>query len=130
MQGPSVTFFKRASAEQKKYAWLFYKYLTNTDNSASYSFLTGYSPVRTSSYSSSNYDQYDETTMSNTKYQLIHEVSQLAVTITNDYFVSPAFKGSTAARDEMNKILAAVCNNGTSVADAFQNALTACVFAS
>lgn len=129
MQGPSVTFFKRATSEQKKYAWLLYKYLTNTDNSASYSFLTGYSPVRTSSYTSAYYDQYEESTMKDTKYELVHKVSQLATTITNDYFTSPAFKGSTAARDAMNGILAAVCNNGTAVDVAFQNALTACVFA-
>jgi multiple sugar transport system substrate-binding protein len=129
MQGPSITLFKRATDAEKKYAWLFYKYITNTDNSASYSFLTGYNPVRTSSYSSKFYDQYDEGTMKGTKYELVHQVSQLANTITNDYYVSPAFKGSTAARDQMNGILAAVCNNGTSVEDAFSAALTACVFA-
>src|SRR5574344_637260 len=129
MQGPSVTLFKRATDQEKHYAWLLYKYLTNTDNSASYSFLTGYNPVRTSSYSSKFYDQYDAATMNNTKYQLVHEVSQLANTLTNDYYVSPAFKGSSAARDQMNGILAAVCNNKTSVDDAFSAALTACVFA-
>jgi multiple sugar transport system substrate-binding protein len=129
MQGPSITLFKRASEQEKHYAWLLYKYLTNTDNSASYSFLTGYNPVRTSSYSSKYYDQYNADTMANTKYQLVHEVSQLANTLTNDYYVSPAFKGSTAARDQMNGILASVCNNNTSVDDAFSAALTACVFA-
>ena len=129
MQGPSVTFFKRSSEEQKKYSWLFYKYLTNTDNSASYSFLTGYQPVRQSSYESDYYDMYDERTMSGTKYQLIHEVTQFIPNIKNDYYASPAFHGSSAARKEMDALLANVCNKGTSVDDAFRNALTNCVFA-
>lgn len=129
MQGPSMCFFKRASQEQKKYAWLFYKYLTNTDNSASYSFLTGYQPVRTSSFSSPYYDEFKEGQDEGTKYELIHKVTQFLPQVKDDYFTSPAFEGSTAARDQMEGLLAAVCNNGTSVDKAFEDAETNCVFA-
>ncbi len=128
MQGPSMCFFKRASEEQKKYAWLFYKYLTNTDNSASYSYLTGYQPVRESSYESEYYDQYDESLDAGTKYELIHQVTEFIPTIKDHYFTSPAFEGSTAARAEMEGLLAAVCNNGTPVETAFEDALTNCIF--
>jgi len=49
-QGPNIGIFQKASANEKLFAWLFIKYLTNTDNTALWAMNTGYLPVRLSAY--------------------------------------------------------------------------------
>lgn len=51
-QGPNIGIFSAASTAEKLYAWLFIKYLTNTDNTAKWAMSTGYLPVRLSAYTS------------------------------------------------------------------------------
>ena len=49
-QGPSLTFFDKADVDENYASWLFYKFLTNTENSASLAVNTSYFPIRESSY--------------------------------------------------------------------------------
>jgi multiple sugar transport system substrate-binding protein len=51
LQGPSLTIFKKNNPQQTIAAWLFTKFITNTVNSARYSRLSGYAPIRHSSFS-------------------------------------------------------------------------------
>lgn len=51
-QGPNIGIFGNASSAEKLYAWLFIKFLTNTDNTAKWAMDTGYLPVRLSAYTS------------------------------------------------------------------------------
>jgi len=51
-QGPNIGIFSSASSAEKLYAFLFIKFLTNTDNTARWAMNTGYLPVRLSAYSS------------------------------------------------------------------------------
>jgi multiple sugar transport system substrate-binding protein len=51
-QGPNIGIFKNASSAERLYAWLFIKYLTNTDNTARWAMDTGYLPARLSAYTS------------------------------------------------------------------------------
>ena len=51
-QGPNIGIFSSASSAEKLYAWLFLKYLIETDNTAKWAMNTGYLPARLSSYSS------------------------------------------------------------------------------
>lgn len=51
-QGPNIGIFSNASANEKLFAWLFIKYLTDTDNTAKWAMSTGYLPVRLSAYTS------------------------------------------------------------------------------
>ncbi len=51
-QGPNIGIFKNASTDEKLFAWLFIKYLTNAENTARWSMDTGYLPVRLSAYTS------------------------------------------------------------------------------
>lgn len=50
-QGPSLVLFRNAKTEVEKYTFDFYKFLTNTDNSAGLAATTGYFPIRQSSNS-------------------------------------------------------------------------------
>lgn len=51
-QGPNIGIFSNASSSEKLYAWLFIKYLLDTDNTAKWAMSTGYLPVRLSAYTS------------------------------------------------------------------------------
>ncbi|MDP3130350.1 MAG: extracellular solute-binding protein [Bacillota bacterium] len=51
-QGPNIGIFKDTSSAERIYAWLFIKYLTNTDNTARWAMDTGYLPARLSAYTS------------------------------------------------------------------------------
>jgi len=51
-QGPNIGIFKSATSAERIFAWLFIKYLTNTDNTARWAMDTGYLPARLSAYTS------------------------------------------------------------------------------
>jgi len=51
-QGPNIGIFKKASTNEKLFAWLFIKYITTAENTALWAMDTGYLPVRLSAYSS------------------------------------------------------------------------------
>ncbi len=51
-QGPNIGIFSNASRVEKLYAWLFIKFLIETDNTARWAMDTGYLPARISAYES------------------------------------------------------------------------------
>jgi multiple sugar transport system substrate-binding protein len=126
-QGPSITFFKRSSLKSKYAAWLFYKWISNTNNSAAYALLNGYEPVRNSSYGTSAYKtmlSYQE----DDKLLVFAKVAAVTKTMENSYFTSPVFVGSAKAREEVGALLSSVLSGNKTVDQAFQDALTACVY--
>ena len=130
-QGPSITFFKRSSLKEKYAAWLFYKWITNTDNSAEYALLTGYEPVRNSSYETDAYKEMLATPVdpdSDDKTMLFAAVANTTVTMKKSYFSSPVFVGSSKARDAVGEIFPAVALNEKTIDEAFDEALKRCVF--
>jgi multiple sugar transport system substrate-binding protein len=58
IQGTNVSVFNTASDEQKLAAWLYIKFLINTENTAYWAMQTGYLPVRTSASNSDVYKQF------------------------------------------------------------------------
>lgn len=127
-QGPAVTFFKRSSLKSKYAAWLFYKWVTNTDNSAAYALASGYEPVRNSSYLTPAYQTMLNYTADD-KTLLFSKVARVTKTMEDYYFSSPVFVGSAKARTEVGKMLASVLLGEKTVDKAFSDALTACVYA-
>lgn len=128
-QGPSICFFKRATQVEKYAAWLFYKFISNTYNSAVYSVLTGYSPVRKSSFQSVPFLNYITDITKTGKEKLVQQTLEFNENLKEYYFVSPAFKGSSTARKEMDGIIANVFLGTKTVEQAFNDALTNCIFA-
>ncbi len=99
-QGPSICFFKKGTAEQKTAAWNFYKFITRAFNTAAYGVLTGYEPVRRSSFTLPQYEEYIAGD------SLQARVSRVTATIQEDqYLFSPVFVGSAVAREEVGNIL-------------------------
>jgi len=131
MQGPSVCFFNRATATEKLASWLFYKFITNTKNSAVWSVLTGYNPVRTSSFTDDVYTTGRETSGSKGLVKKVADfLADPAVGYSDMYYTSPAFKGSSTARVEMGNLMGAVMLGTKDVDTAFSDAMSNCVFAS
>ena len=130
-QGPSITFFKNSkiSDEQIKASWKFYKHITNTNNSAAYSILTGYEPVRESSYES---DQYQAHLNGESGVDPLYtKVANLTATdaVKQAYFFSPVFVGSSVARQQVGGIITQVMLGEKDVDTAFNDAKTETVFA-
>ena len=126
-QGPSICFFKNAkiSEEQTKTAFEFYKFLTNPENSAAYSILTGYEPVRSSSYETDIYKAH-----LNAEVQTIFtKVANITTTLQDDYFTSPAFKGSATARIQAGGILTQYLLGTKTLDKAYSDAMTNCQLA-
>lgn len=141
-QGPSICFFKRAKAAEKLAAWKFYVHITNTINTANYSISTGYEPVRTSAYSTDSYGAYiaaggnmnEEETAFINKLENDNNLLATAAKCTSTfypadrYFSSPIFPGSGTARDAVGGIFSTVFLDKSTIDQAFENALTACIF--
>ncbi len=122
-QGPSLTFFDKADVEENWASWLFYKFLTNTDNSASLAVNTSYFPIRTSSYES---DEVTALTTAAASYEAnvddyvanggdaanayTGQVLNLNTQYTEDedYFVSDVFDESSDARTAIGSVIEAV----------------------
>ncbi len=124
MQGPSICFMSDSTLSQRVGAWLFYKFITNTHNSAIWSSQTGYNPVRTSSFADSAYG----TSTSN----LVNTVLQFAGTgssYADWYYTSPSFKGSSAARTQVTNLMSGVLTGTKTVDQAFEDAYQNCLFA-
>lgn len=103
-QGPSICLFKKQDTQEVAAAWLFSKFLTsNVKFQAKCSMNNGYTPAIQSIKDNSTYKGFLDKADGN-KYLQASAV-QLTMEMKNYYFVSPAFNGSSAARDEMATLM-------------------------
>ena len=116
MQGPSMAFLKHKDASNKPdknrmlASWLFYKHMTNVENALDWALSANYMPIRQSGYDSDIYKEIsDPSTVENPKSfdALIARVNKLLPSLADGYYSSPAFKGSNAARDNVDKLVSA-----------------------
>jgi multiple sugar transport system substrate-binding protein len=127
-QGPSAFIFKRATADQKYAAWLFYKYITNSSNSAYWSSKTGYNPVRTSSYSSSVWTEFKNSSTSGSNKLIFDTLEFIKTNYVDSLFTSPAFVGSDVARTSVGGLVTNVLLGTKDVNTAFEDAIAQCLF--
>ncbi len=105
-QGPSVVMFQDSNPQEVVASWLFVKYLTTTvEFQAEFSMTSGYAPVLKSvdqvpAYADflANANGGDNITALSTK---------VALQQKDAYYVSPAFNGSSTARDEVGGLMTA-----------------------
>jgi len=126
-QGPSICMFDKANQQEEIASWLFLKHLT-TDVKAQSSFAkaSGYIPSYLEAQQSEEYQAYLEGASGTSKNGVTALAAKVAVEQSDKYFTSPAFVGSSQARDEVGKIIINVLG-GTKVEDAFNDALQACI---
>ena len=103
-QGPSICLFKKQDTREVAAAWLFAKFLTsNVKFQAKCSMNNGYTPAVQSVKDNSVYANFLANADGN-KYLQASAVN-LTIEMKDYYFVSPAFNGSSAARDKMAELM-------------------------
>ena len=131
-QGPSVCIFKKKDNQEVIASWLFVKYLTTSvEFQAEFGLTSGYLPVL-------------DTVSTNEQYAAMLELAngyeglpQLSTKVCLDqadaYYTSPAFNGSSVAREEVGKLMQVCLLIGANVADvdgeikkAFEAAIAEC----
>jgi multiple sugar transport system substrate-binding protein len=133
-QGPSLCILKgKDTTDQQVLAsWLFTKFLcTNVDFQAEFSMTSGYMPVLKSVTENENYAAWLNS--ANGYENLVATCVKVGIEGRNDYFVSPAFNGSSAARVQVGSLLVESISTKTDNVDAllksaFQDALDECEF--
>ena len=136
-QGPSLCILKGANTtdQQVLASWLFVKFLcTNIEFQAEFSMTSGYMPVIKSVTENENYKAWLE--KGNGYEYLVAKCVQVGIDGRDDYFVSPAFNGSSKAREQAGALLLK-CLSGDAaddaavdklINDAFQEALDECEY--
>ena len=103
-QGPSLCIFKDSNPQEVVASWLFVKFLTtNVEFQAAFSMASGYAPVIQSVQNNEVYKQWLD--KANGYNNLTAMSVKLALSQSNAYFVSPAFNGSSAARDQVGILM-------------------------
>ncbi len=131
-QGPSLCIFKDENPQEVVASWLFVKFLTsNLEFQAAFSMKSGYAPVIQSVQQNDAYKTWLE---KGNGYNGMTALSvKLALSQSNAYYVSPAFNGSSTARDEVGKLMQdALVYKGEDVdaqiALLFKNAIDECEY--
>lgn len=103
-QGPSLVLFKKTNPQEQAAAWLWAKFMTTTVAlQAEFSMTSGYAPVINSVEQNTVYANFLASADGNAKLQASCVKQCLAQ--KDAFFVSPAFNGSSAARDAVGILL-------------------------
>ena len=119
-QGPSLCIFDSENKQEVVASWLFVEFLTTSSAfQAEFSIASGYMPVIKSANDIPVYQDFIA------KANGGDYVAALSVKVANEqsdaYYVSPAFNGSSAARDQVGKLLQYCMVTQTTDVDALLN---------
>ena len=131
-QGPSLCIFQKENPQEVIATWLFVKYLTTTvEFQAEFSMASGYVPVLKSVGENPIYADYLN---SADGYDYIAALSaKVCMEQESAYYTSPAFNGSSVARDEVGKLMAACLpmtggDIAAQIEGAFEDAIDECEY--
>ena len=132
-QGPSLCIFQKENPQEVIASWLFVKFLTtNVEFQAEFSMASGYVPVIKSV---ANQPAYAEFLASADGGNFISALSaKVCIDQESAYYTSPAFNGSSTARDQVGTLLTK-CLSGEDGGDvdamineAFEDAIAECEY--
>ena len=133
-QGPSVCIFDGFTDEQEEASWLLVKFLTTSvEFQAEFSMASGYVPVIKSA---ANYPDYaDFLAKANGGDYVAALSAKVCLEQADAYYTSPAFVGSSDARDEVGALLqkcllldAKVADPAAEIKKLFEAAVRACQY--
>ena len=126
-QGPSVCIFKKSDPQEVLASWLFLKYLTTNPNfQAEFSDASGYVPVLNSVLENPIYQDYMVKAETDGTRFIQYYSATVCMQQEKAYYTSPAFVGSSKARDMVGALMAAVFAGTSGVDDAFAEAIRQC----
>ena len=104
-QGPSVCIFQQEDEQEVYASWLFVKFLTtDVEFQASFSEASGYVPVIKSVNDDEFYKEFLDAA-DGTKDGIAAYSAKVCLEQADAYYVSPAFNGSSKARDEVGLLM-------------------------
>ncbi len=129
-QGPSLCIFGKENDQEVLASWLFVKYLTTTvEFQADFSMASGYVPVIQSVANDEVYADFLAKADGGSYLPALS--TKMALAQADAYFVSPAFNGSSNARDEVGRLMQKCLLLGTAdleqnIKKAFEEAVNNC----
>ena len=130
-QGPSLCIFKNADPQEVVASWLFVKFLTtNVEFQAEFSMASGYVPVLKSVADNATYADFLNKADGGDYISALS--AKICLQQESAYYTSPAFNGSSAARDQVGLLMqSAFVNDDGGNLDAmidslFQQAIDEC----
>ena len=133
-QGPSLCIFQKANPQEVIASWLFVKFLTtNIDFQAEFGMASGYVPVLKSVSQNAAYAEFINSADGGDFVSALS--AKVCLEQEHAYYTSPAFNGSSEARDQvgalLTKCLALTGDDvDAQIADAFADAVAECEYAS
>ena len=116
-QGPSVCIFQQENEQEVYASWLFVKFLTtDVEFQAAFSEASGYVPVNKSVNEDPDYKEFLENATGN-KSGIAASSAKVCLAQANAYYVSPAFNGSSKARDEVGLLMQTCFSNYEKASD-------------
>lgn len=107
-QGPSFCFFKKDDPQEVLATWLFAQFLLCSGYQNEFAQLQGYIPVTNEAVNTDEYQAYLDNSTANSEKGVSAKAAKLAVDQQDFYYTSPAFVGSSVARQEVGSIVADV----------------------
>lgn len=135
-QGPSLCLFNKKDPQEVLAAWLFMKYLTTTLSfQAEFALKSGYVPVLSTVMSDPTYEEAMEEANG---YESLPSLAALMCLEQKDnYFTSPAFDGSSTARDQVGLLIKDCLASDTTgdaldsfIKNKFASAIKECIYQS
>ena len=122
-QGPSLCIFKDSNPQEVVASWLFVKFLTtNVEFQAEFSMASGYVPVLKSVAENETYAAFLNGADGGDNIAALS--AKVCMDQVDAYYTSPAFNGSSTARDQVGALLtAALSGDAAGNVDAFINKL-------
>lgn len=134
-QGPSLCIFQKSNPQEVIASWLFVKFLTTTvEFQAEFSMASGYVPVLKSVAENDIYADF--LAKANGGSHIAALSAKVCLEQEASYYTSPAFNGSSTARDQVGALLSkciSTTDDGGNVdkmiKDAFEEAIEECEYA-
>lgn len=125
-QGPSVCIFKNDDPQKVLASWLFAKYFTTSvEFQAQFSYASGYMPVMKREVMETNavYKDFLEDTASSSALKALAVERGLEYAGKNYYYTSPAFIGSSKAREKVGQLMAVVFSTPSQLQSQFDSVI-------
>lgn len=120
-QGPSLVMFDSGNSEKETMTWMFVKELLDPEFQSQYARAAGYNPVRNSTFALDSYKEFLADTSS-----IISVTANVASTLSDWFFTSPAFEGSADARTQIGSALVSCTTGDLTGKDALERAYKNC----
>jgi len=131
-QGPSLCIFQKSNPQEVIASWLFVKYLTTTvEFQAEFAMASGYVPVLKSVGENPVYADYISKADGGNYIAALS--AKVCLEQEHAYYTSPAFNGSSAARDQVGALITKCLpltgsDVDAKIAEAFEDAIAECEY--